>query len=121
MVATALTPINTTAFGATLGAATAVDATNNNSFTNPRGTAVIEITNGGASPITVTFTTVKTLVLKGTATYNVADNAQTITNGAAKVFGPFDADMYNDANSVVTVAFTSGSSVTARVLQPGLA
>lgn len=121
MVAVALTPINTTALGATLNAAAAVDATNSNKFTNPRGTALIEITNSSGLTVTVTFTTVQTVSVRGTVTYNVEDNAVNISNATSKVFGPFEKGMYNDANDFVTVAFTNGVNVTARVLQPGIA
>lgn len=120
-MATALTPINTTALGATLNAAQAVDAVNSNTFYNPRGSALIEITNGSGITITVTFTTTGTVSVKNTVTYNVADTAVNITTGTGKVFGPFEKSMYNDVNDLVTVGFTNSNTVTARVLQPGLA
>lgn|SRR3954471_12427493 len=121
---TALTPINATAPGTVLTASAAVDGTNGNKFANPTGRAIIEITNGAAGVINVTFTTSATYNVVGTngsITYNVADPLIAITNGTSKVFGPFDKSLYNDTNNNVIVNFSSGTSVTARVIEVFLA
>jgi hypothetical protein len=99
----------------------AVDAATGNKFANPRGTAVLTVINGAGAPITVTITTTKTIVLKGITTYQVADQAVTVTNATPKIIGPFDPSMYNDANGDVTVNYSSGTTITAQVIQPGLA
>lgn len=117
---TALTPINSTAPGTVLTASAAVDGTNGNKFANPTGRAIIEITNGAAAVINVTFTTTATYNVTGTAstiTYNVADPLIGVTNGTSKVFGPFDKTLYNDTNGNVIVNYSSGASVTARVIE----
>jgi hypothetical protein len=121
MPATTLTPVTTAATGTVLGAAVAVDAPNGNKFLNPRGTAVLTVINGAGAPITVTITTTKTIILKGITTYTVADQAVTVTNATTKIIGPFDKDMYNDASGYVTVNWSSGTTITAQVIQPGLA
>ncbi len=120
----ALTPINSTAPGTVLTASAAVDATNGNKFANPTGRAIIEITNGAAASINVTFTTVATYNVVGTnstVTYNVADPLIAVTNATSKVFGPFDKSLYNDASGNVIVNFSSGTSITARVIEVFLA
>src|SRR3954462_2288883 len=122
---TALTPINSTAPGTTLAAAAAVDGTNGNKFTNPTGRAIIEITNGAAGVINVTFTTTATYNVVGTngtsVTYNLADPLIAVTNATSKVFGPFDKSLYNDTNGNVIVNYSSGTSITARVIEVFLA
>ena len=122
-----LTTTTTTAHGTVLPAAQAVSSSD--TFANTTGRTLIEITNGGASPITVTFTTDGTypvgLDSSGAAvTYPVADDAQTVTNGTSKVFGPFNIGLLNAgavSTGVVTVAFSATTSVTARVIQLGSA
>lgn len=121
---TALTPINATAPGTVLTASAAVDNTNGNKFANPTGRAIIEITNGSGGTLNVTFTTSATYNVvgtNGTVTYNVADPLIAVANATSKVFGPFDKSLYNDANGNVIVNFSSGTSVTARVIEVFLA
>ncbi len=121
---TALTPINSTAPGTVLTAAAAVDNTNGNKFANPTGRAILEVTNGGAGSINVTFTTSANYNVVGTnglVTYTVQDPLIAVSNGVSKVFGPFDKTLYNDANSNVIVNFSGGTSVTARVIEVFLA
>ena len=121
---TALTPINSTAPGTVLTASAAVDGTNGNKFANPTGRAIIEITNGAAGAINVTFTTQASYNIvgtNGTITYSVFDPIISVTNGTSKVFGPFDKSLYNDANSNVIVNYSSGTTITARVIEVFLA
>ncbi len=121
---TALTPINSTAPGTVLTAGAAVDNTNGNKFANPTGRAIIEVTNGGAGSINVTFTTQANYNIVGTTgtiTYTVQDPLIAVANAVSKVFGPFDKSLYNDANSNVIVNFSGGTSVTARVIEVFLA
>ncbi len=121
---TALTPINSTAPGTVLTASAAVDNTNGNKFANPTGRAIIEITNGSGSTLNATFTTQANYNVVGTngsVSYAVADINVAVTNATSKVCGPFDKSLYNDANGNVIVNFSSGSSVTARVIEVFLA
>lgn len=120
MARAAFTVINTTAPGTVLAAAAAVDAANGNQFTNPTGRAVIEIINGSGSPITVAFTTSNTYAV-GSVTYAVADLNVTVNNAVSKVCGPFDKTLFNDTNGNVLVDFSSGTTITARVLEMGAA
>lgn len=124
MPRTAFTPNACTAHGTVLAASVAVDQPNGNSFPNPSGRALIEITNAAGSPITVTFTTSANYITMNGATQvtdAVADNAQTVTNATSKIFGPFDRNLYNDASGNVLVDYSSGTSITARVIEPGTA
>lgn len=124
MARTALTPTAITAHGTVTPAAAAVDQANGNQFANPTGRALIEVTNGAGSPITITFTTSANYIVTGgttSITYPVADDVQTVTNGTTKTFGPFDRTLYNDTNGNVLVDYSSGTSITARVLELGLA
>jgi uncharacterized protein (DUF697 family) len=120
MARTALTPVTTAAAGVVLAAAAAVDAVNGNSFVNT-GRELIEITNGSGSPITVTFITTQTYNI-GAVTYAIADLAVTIAAGVTKACGPFDKTLFNDsATGTVGVDFSSGTTVTARVISLGTA
>lgn len=107
MARTALTVTDTAGpSGATLPAMGAVDAVNGNSFTNS-AREQIEITNASGGSLTVTFVT--TATYQG---YAIADNVQTIANGASKVFGPFDSTLYS---ATVGVDWSTATGVTARV------
>jgi len=110
-----LTSTTTTGHGITLPAAQAVSASD--TFTNTNGRTILEVTNGGGSPTTVTFVTSGTYAVR-TITYDVADDAQTVTNGTSKVFGPFDTTLLG---TTITVTFSPTTSVTARVIELGLA
>jgi hypothetical protein len=121
---TAFTPINSTGPGTLLTAAAAVDGTHGNKCANPTGRAIIEITNGAAGAINVTFTTQANYNVVGTSgnvTYAVADSLIAVTNATSKVFGPFDKSLYNDTNGNVIVNYSSGTSITARVIEVFLA
>lgn len=110
MSATALTVTTSAPAGTVLPALAAVDGANGNTFTNT-GREVIEIANGAGAPITATFVT--TLTYQG---YAIADLAVSITNGTSKTVGPFDVALFGD---VVTVTWSSGTTVTARVTKLG--
>lgn len=120
MPRTAFTVTTTTVglTGTVLPAPGAVDSVNGNSFPNPTGRATIEITNGAGAPITVTFTTGATYNV-GSVTYAVVDPPITVTNGTSKVVGPFDKSLFNDATGNVLVDWSSGTTITARVLELG--
>lgn len=120
MARAAFTVINTTAPGTVLAAAAAVNAANGNQFVNPTGRAVIEIINGAGAPITVGFTTSNTYNV-GAVTYAVADLNVTVNNGVSVVCGPFDKSLFNDANGNVLVDWSSGTTITARVIEMGTA
>jgi hypothetical protein len=114
MPRTALTVTTTAKTGVVQPAMVAVDAANGNSFVNT-GREVIEINNGGGSPITVTFVT--TLTYQG---YAIADQTVSVTNGTVKLCGPFDTALFNDTtDSTIGIDYSSGTSVTARVTKLG--
>ena len=115
---TTINSVTTAAAGTLLNAAAAVDGTNGNQFANPTGRAIIEITNAAAANINVTFNTVGVATFGGVA-YAIADVVGVIANATTKVFGPFDKSLFNDANGNVLVDYTSGTNVSARVLEVG--
>lgn len=117
-----LTTTTTTAHGTVLPAAEAVSASD--TFANANGRTLIEVNNGNASPITVTFVTAGTYNVTSAVNYAVADDAQTVTNGTSKVFGPFNIGLMNAggvSSGVITVTFSATGSVTARVIDLGSA
>lgn len=120
MPRTTITPVNSTAHGV-LSNVTAADSANGMMFINPNGRAIIEITNGAASNINVTFTPNNTYRITTNVTYNVTNDVQTVVNATTKVFGPFDKTLMNDANSMVYVDFSSGTTVNVRVIEMGSA
>lgn len=114
MPRTALTVTTTAKTGTVQPALVAVDAVNGNSFANT-GREIITINNGAGAPITVTFVT--TLTYSG---YAIADEVQTVTNGTAKDFGPFDTALFNNAvDGTLGVDYSSGTTITARVTRLG--
>lgn len=115
MTRTAFTVTSIVAAGTVLPASGAVDAGNGNSFVND-GRTIIEVTNGAAAPINVTFTT-NGVYNVGSVAYAVADPVIAVVNATSKVFGPFDKLLYNDtATGTVFVDWSSGTTITARVL-----
>lgn len=119
MPATALTVTTTAASGTVYPANTAVDQPNGNSVVNT-GRELVIVTNGAASPITVTFITQANYVVNS-INYAVADNAQTVTNGTSKIFGPFDRNLYNDTNGLLQITWSSGTTITANAISMGTA
>ena len=116
------TSTTSTAHGVVLPAAQAVSSSD--TFANANGRTLIEVNNGGGSSITVTFVTNGTYNVTPTVTYDVADDAQTVANGASKVFGPFNVQLMNAggvSTGVVTVNYSATTSVTARVIELGSA
>jgi hypothetical protein len=109
----------TAAAGTVIAASNAVDAPNGNQFVNT-GRELVEITNGAASPINATFTT-NGVYTVGVVQYAIADLVVNVTNGTTKVCGPFDKTLFNDANNFVYVDWSSGTTVTARVISLGTA
>ena len=118
MARTAITPTTSAAAGTTLPASVAVDAANGNQFLNPTGKAIIEITNAGGASINATFIT-NGVYTVGSVQYPVADLVVAVANGASKVCGPFDKTLFNDGTGNVQVDWSSGTSVTARVIEVG--
>lgn len=114
--------VTTAVFGGTvLPAAAAVDAANGNSTANTGTTAgrvAIEVTNGAGSPITVTVVTNGNYNTAAGA-HPIADDAVTVTNGTSKIIGPWDPTLYNDASGNVLIDWSSGTSITARVIALG--
>jgi len=120
MARTVLTVTTTAAAGTVLPTAVAVDAANGNSFPNT-GREMIEVTNGAGAPVTLTITTYGTYAV-GAVTYAIADPAISITNATSKVFGPFDKTLYNNTTTGhVDLDWSSGTSITARVIALGTA
>lgn len=117
MAATSLTVTTITPGGAVLPALGAVDATNGNTFPNT-GREVIEIANGAGAPITATFTTTGSYTTAGGSTFAIADHPVTITNATSKSVGPFEVGLFS---STVTIAWSSGTTITARVTSLGTA
>lgn len=112
-----LTPVTTSASGSVLGAPAAVDAANGNEFENA-GRSLIEIVNGSASSITATFVTNGTYSV-GATSYAIADLTVAIAASATKACGPFDTTLFNSGTNTVQVDWSSGTSITARVIALG--
>lgn len=71
-----------------------------------RGAVIVE--NGDASPITVT------IAVPGTDKYGQArpDIPVTVAAGAAKIIGPFPADLASDVDGLVAITYSGVTSVT---------
>jgi len=119
MVATAFTVTTTTTAGVTVPAAASVDNTNGNSFVNS-GRELIQITNASAGAITITFVTQNVYTTPGGVAYNIADLAVSLANATTRAYGPFDKTLFNDANGLVQLSYSSGTSITASVISLGV-
>ena len=116
----ALTATTSTAHGTVLPTAAAVSSSD--TFPNPNGRAIVIVTNGSASPITVTFVTSGVHYVTTSVSYPIADDAITVTNGTRKVIGPFDKTVLNDiATGLITMTFSATTGVTADVIEIGQA
>jgi hypothetical protein len=110
---TALTVTASASSGAVKPALTAADATNN-TFVND-GRTWVEINNGAASNINATFVT--TLTYSGFA---IADQVVLVQNGTSKIVGPFDTNLYNDANTgAVTITWSAIATITVGAFKLG--
>ena len=96
--------------------ATAAAATQ--TFANSGGRRALVVKNGNAGTVVATITTRKT-VLDGNGSALTLSN-RTVSIAAGKYFiisvGPSSADLFNDANGEVTVAFDVYASVLLQVI-----
>ena len=76
------------------------------------GRTVIYVKNGGGSPDTVAIDS-----LEACNQGSDHDGGGSVTNGAEKVFGPFDMTRFNNSNGQVTVTNSFTTSVTCAVLR----
>lgn len=76
------------------------------------GQMAFVITNGDASPHTVTFVTQQTVDDEA-----VADKAVVVAAGDTMIIGPFPTSVYNDANSKVQATYDAVTSVTVGVFR----
>lgn len=83
-------------------------------FANPSDARTyLHVNNGGGGSITVTITAqVASAQVPGKGLMTKANGGGSVANGAAKVFGPFPAEMFNDANGNVQVTYSGVTSVT---------
>lgn len=80
-------------------------------FTNT-GHEVIHVTNGGGAPITVTLDAKATPI-----GLTLTDPTVSVANGATKVIGPFNPDLFNDTDGNMNVTYSSDTSVTVIVVK----
>jgi hypothetical protein len=77
----------------------------------PGSDIYVRVNNGGGSPDTVAFVTPGT-----TRGLGITDAGGSVTNGTAKVFGPFPADLFADPTTgLCTMTHSFTTSVTACV------
>jgi hypothetical protein len=114
-MAVAFSVTTTAATGTVLPVLGAPDVTGN-TFVNT-GREWIEIANGSATPLTATIVTSGTYSV-GTVSYAIADNVVVVANATSKICGPFDVGLYG---SVVTITWSSITTITARVCSLGAA
>jgi hypothetical protein len=98
-----------------------VDGTNGNKFRNNPGRTFLIVRNAAGSPITVTIAA-KKLNRPPDGQYpasTVPNISGTVAAGGFKMFGPFRT-AYQDAEGYVEASFSSGTSVTAEVVDAGV-
>ena len=75
-----------------------------NTFDNASGQVYLHVKNDHTSPLTVTIHEQRTCSF-GHAATNVTES---ISNGSAKILGPFDLQRFNDTKRKVNLTFPSG-------------
>jgi hypothetical protein len=113
MPETAFTKVTTAGFGEGIVDAgyEAVDQPNGNKWTNT-GREVLLVANGSGGNVVLTLN-----VPAGDRTYNKAyTKTFTVAAGDTGVFGPFPPSVYNQSDQTVTVAWDTGTSITAAVV-----
>jgi hypothetical protein len=110
-MAATLTPVAVSRAGDNF-TANAVAATGGGDSWANTGSEIFVINNGGGSPITLTLVDGP----GGTIDGQVLPN-RTVSVLAAKTFviGPFQTNIYNDANGLMNVTYSAVTSVTVRV------
>lgn len=120
MPATALaaaTTATTAGVATGIGSGAAVDLANGNTFDNSTGNRVLSVYNGSGGTLTVTITRFPTGAVGVTPDgMTVSNLAVTIPTLTGKQIGPFPKRIYNDAANNVTIAWSTGTSVTALVI-----
>lgn len=78
------------------------------------GTAdiIVEVVNGAGAPITVTVPTPATV--GGLA---ITDGGGTVPAGGRRWFGPFRADLFNQADGTVSIDYSAVTSVTVTAIR----
>jgi len=110
----ALTPIVLSRAGVDISTLTAAGATGD---TFPAGTNVyLRVKNGNAAACTVTFTPPAGGAKYGQTVAPWVPAAVAATTGD-KIFGPFPADVFGDANGNVNVTYSVTATVTVQVYQ----
>lgn len=103
-----LTPTQITSAGVLLSTASA--AGGGDSFSNT-GDQFLYVNNGGGSPITVTITVQNTAYLREV----VGNRTVSVSNGTAKLIGPFPPALFNDSSGLVQITYSAVTSVTVAV------
>jgi hypothetical protein len=80
------------------------------SFSN-NGKTLIRVNNGGGAPITLTVDDPGSTSPVAATAFN-PDAAIVVTNGQARIIGPFPAARFNDANGRCQLAWSATTSVT---------
>lgn len=109
MAATTISPVKITREGVVV-AAVACDATNGNQMALT-GFEQVEVINGAASAITVTFVCQS----KNTRGLTNPNKSVQITNGTTVVFGPFQKADWADTNGNLQITWTPGAPSTVTV------
>ena len=111
MARTLVSALQTDVGTGALSASNPANSVGGNNFAN-NGEVMLAVINGGASPSTVTFTTVAKY--QGFALTNPAP---VVTNGTTRYFGPFDPSVFNQTDGTVWVDFSYTTSVTIIVIK----
>lgn len=112
MAASAITNQNAAARAGAVVTGTAANV-DGNWFTNTAGDAVLLVTNGGGSPITVTAVTQAT-----SDSLAIADKTVSVAAGVTLAIGPFPRWLYNDASEYVQLTYSGVvTSVTVAVVR----
>ena len=86
-------------------------AADGNKFSND-GRIILQVGNGGGSPITVTIQTPGTV-----DDLAVSDRTVTVGDGDTKLIGPFPPGIYNQSDGMVYVDFSAVTDVTVAALR----
>lgn len=88
-------------------------------FANPSDARTyLEVLNGSGGSITVTITAQNTtFAVPGKGNLTAANGGGAVAAGAARVFGPFPAEIYNDSSGNVQVTYSGVTSLTVQAIK----
>lgn len=113
-----ITPVSANLAGIAPGSVSA--SSGGDAVLNPRGNAIVRVTNGGGSSINVTLAPGANAVRSGDGVFpamTLGNQVVAVPAGASRLIGPIPP-AFNDGNGKVQMSYSAVTSVTVEAIQP---